>query len=374
MKRFACGLVIAALMMTMLTLPASARDFSDIQGHWGQTAIQQVSDWNLFFGTGENEFSPDMLMTRGMFVTVMARTAQLLEVYRQPTQDVGFSDVSEADYFADSVAWARENGVVSGVSETQFAPNEQVTREQMCVIMARFLTEVTNYDWTPDMEQENSFLDGDAISEYAREGVELCVSLGLIVGVPVSGGTEFQPNMPATRAAVAVVLERLVSTVRQLAELPEQSEPEQSNPEQSEPEQPGSSSGGGGGGTQTPEEGEGPTPEERAEEAEMAGYLQIMLDSYHNSDYLLGTEQAVQDCMAILMDCIEDALIQRSDGKFLDRAYIQSAYAAEIEQFRIAYDGLTEDQLNQINNVIVRLADSEQIYFVMDYFGVDYVG
>ena len=90
MKRFACGLVIAALMMTMLTLPASARDFSDIQGHWGQTAIQQVSDWNLFFGTGENEFSPDMLMTRGMFVTVMARTAQLLEVTGNPRRMSAF--------------------------------------------------------------------------------------------------------------------------------------------------------------------------------------------------------------------------------------------------------------------------------------------
>ena len=108
----------------------------------------------------------------------------------------------------------------------------------------------------------------------------------------------------------------------------------------------------------------------KAEEAKVAKYLQIMLDNYNNSSYLPTTDQQVQDCMAILMGAISDALVQRQNGQFLDRTYVQTKYAAEIQQLRVEYDMLTEDQLNQINNVIVRLGDSEQIYFVMDYFGV----
>lgn len=74
--------------------------------------------------------------------------------------------------------------------------------------------------------------------------------------------------------------------------------------------------------------------------------------------------------MAILMEAISDALVQRQNGQFLDRTYIQTQYAPQINQLKTEYDKLTEDQRNQINNVIVRLGETEQIYFVMDYFGV----
>ena len=108
----------------------------------------------------------------------------------------------------------------------------------------------------------------------------------------------------------------------------------------------------------------------------MAGYLQIMLDNYQSLtvDFLPTVDPQVQNCMAILMGCIRDALGQREKGQFLDRAYVQTRYAGEIQQLKTEYDGLTEEQLTQINNVIVRLASSEQIYFVMDYFGVENFG
>lgn len=359
MKRIACCLVSAALTAGLVAIPASAASFSDVEGHWGQSAIQQVTEWNLFSGTGENTFSPDLEMTRGMFVTVMAQTARMLQVYQQPTQAAGFADVSDQDYYAESAAWAKENGLVAGVDESHFAPNVQITREQMCVIMTQFLTKFTDHDLSAYMGRDNKFLDKTSIHDYAVDSVNLCVTLGLVSGVPVSGGVEFQPQQPATRAAVAVVLEQLVSVTKQLPELPE--EPE----EEEEEEKPG-----GGGGAQSDEEH---TEEEIRDEAQMAEYLQIMLDSYKTSTYLPTTDQEVQDCMAILMDCVSDALSQRDNGQFLDRAYVQSHYTKEIDELRAAYDALTEEQLNQINNVIVRLAKTEQIYFVMNYFGVDYM-
>lgn len=361
MRRMITGVVTAALAVSLLTLPASAAEFTDIQGHWGQTSMEQVAEWGLFTGTGSQQFSPDGTMTRGMFVTVMERTARLLEVYQEPTGAVVFTDVPADTWYTQAVTWANENNVVNGVGGDRFAPDDPVTREQMCVIMARFLENCVGMDLSAYKQSEMTFLDQDEISDFAAESVKVCVALGLITGAPAEGGVKFQPQEPASRAAVAVVLERQVKVCRG-------EEPEQPGGETG---QPGGETGqpGGEGGGQVPPVKE-PSEEEKAEEAKVAEYLQIMLDAYRNSYYLPTTDKEVQDCMAILMGCIEDALAQRDKGQFLTRTYIQERYADQIDQVRTAYNSLTKEQLDQINNVIVRLAKSEQLDFVMDYFGV----
>ena len=359
MKRFSCGLLAIVMAAGLMTIPASAVEFSDVQGHWAQSAIQQVTDWELFTGNDKGEFMPDETMTRGMFVTVMERCAKMLDVYQQPEQTATFTDVQSSDYFASGASWAQANGLVTGVGGGRFAPNDPITREQMCVIMDRFLRTFTDYDLDAYLTVQNAFLDKKDIGDYAKQSVDLCVALGLIQGVSVEGGVVFQPVQPATRAAVAVILGRLVPVFKELPPVPEQ------------PGEGGGTEGGGTeGGGQEPTDPEGPTDQEKADEAKMAEYLQIMLDNYNNSSYLPTTDQQVQDCMAILMGAISDALVQRQNGQFLDRAFVQEHYADQISQLHTEYDKLTEDQLNQINNVIVRLGDSEQIYFVMDYFGV----
>ena len=363
MKRFISSMLAASLVAGSVTIPAFAAEFTDIQDHWAKDAIQQVSDWKLFTGNENGEFMPDGTMTRGMFVTVMERGAKMLNVYQEPEQTVSFVDVQPSDYFASGVAWAQANGLVNGVGDNRFAPNNSISREEMCVLMDRFLRTFTDYDLDAYLVGGNKFLDGDKISDYAKNSVDLCVALGLIQGVPVEGGVEFQPKQSATRAAVAVILGRLVPVIDELPPVPEVPE---------EPEEPGE-----GGNTENPDNPdnpnppvEGPTEQEKAEEAQVAQYLQIMLDNYRNSSYLPTTDKEVQDCMAILMNAISDALAQRQKGQFLDRAFIQKNYATQIEQLKAKYDQLTEDQLNQANNVIVRLGDTEQIYFVMDYFGI----
>ncbi len=359
MKRFTCGLLTAALTAGLLAMPAAAKDFSDIQGHWGQSAIQQVTDWGLFSGTGEDTFSPDLTMTRGMFVTVMAQTARMLQVYQEPAQEAGFEDVSDADYYADAAAWAKENGLVAGVDATHFGPNSPISREQMCVIMGQFLKKFTEYDLTAYQQRENAFLDKAEIADYARESVNLCVSLGLVSGVPADGGVDFQPRMPATRAAVAVVLGNLVAVTEKLPELP---------PEPEQPEQPG---GGPGGGTGEVPGGE-PTEEEKAEEAKVAEYLQVIVESYSNSQDVAYAEPVVKDALKILMGCIEDALARRDKGQFLDRAFVQQQYAGEISRLKSVYDSMTDEQFTSANSIVLGLASSEQLYFVLEYFGVDY--
>lgn len=358
MRRFTCWLLTVVLTASLLALPASAAEFSDIQGHWAQSSMEQVAQWGLFSGNEKGEFLPNATMTRGMFVAVMERTAKLLNVYQEPSGAAPFSDVKASDYFASGAAWARAVGVVNGVGDNQLQPNTSISREQMCAMMTRFLEKCVGMDLSSYTKEGGTFLDQNAIASYAQKNVEACVALGLIQGYPVSGGVEFQPKSSATRAAVAVVLERLVNVVQKQSEQPDQ------------PDQPQQPSGGIGGGGQTPPAIQEPTEQEKADEAKMAGYLQTMLSNYRKSTYLPTTDPEVQDCMAILMDAISDALIQRQNGQFLDRAFIQEHYAAQIQQLKTAYDQLTEDQLNQINNVIVRLGETEEIYFVMDYFGV----
>lgn len=366
MKRFSCGLLAVVMAAGLMTVPASAAEFSDVQGHWAQSSIQQVTDWELFTGNDKGEFMPDETMTRGMFVTVMERCAKMLDVYQQPEQTATFTDVQPSDYFASGASWAQANGLVTGVGGGRFAPNEPITREQMCVIMDRFLRTFTDHDLDAYLAVQNAFLDKEKIGDYAKQSVDLCVALGLIQGVSVEGGMEFQPVQPATRAAVAVILGRLVPVFKELPPVPEQP----GGTEGGGTEGGGTEGGGTEGGGQEPTDPEGPTDQEKADEAKMAEYLQIMLDNYNNSTYLPTTDQQVQDCMAILMGAISDALVQRQNGQFLDRTFVQEHYADQISQLHTEYDKLTEDQLNQINNVIVRLGDSEQIYFVMDYFGV----
>lgn len=363
MKRMTAWLLSAALSASLLAMPASAVTLTDIQGHWAQTSVEQVAQWGLFSGNEQGQFLPDNTMTRGMFVAVLERTAKLLGVYEAPAETVPFADVKETDYYAAASTWARAEGLVTGVGDNLLAPATPISRQQMCAMMARFLELCVGMDLSAQTQQAPAFLDQSDIADYAAESVAACAALGLVQGVNVDGGVAFQPLRSATRAAVAVVLERLVNLVQQPEQPGETQEPGQTE----EAGEPGGGGGAGGGETTDPNE---PSEQEKEEEAQMADYLQIMLDSYENSAYLPTTDQEVQDTMKILMNTIRDALVERKGGQFLDRDFIQKHYADEIDQFKSEYDALTDEQLNQLNNVIIRLAETEQIYFVLDYFGV----
>ena len=373
MKRIACGLLAAALTVGLLAVPASAAEFSDVEGHWGQAAIEQAVEWGLFAGNDKGEFLPDAAMTRGMFVTVLERAARLLQVYEAPVDAVPFDDVAETDYYAEGAAWAREAGLVLGIGNNLLAPNDEITREQMCVMMARFLEKCAGMDLSSYEQSGVTFLDQDQISDFAVEGVAVCAALGLIQGVPVAGGLEFQPLASADRAAAAAVFGRMVDAAPQEPPLPDQPEEpgETEEPDQpgetEEPDQPGTGSGTGSGG-QTPSDPQEPTEEEKADEATVAEYLQSILDNYHS--FKLPDDQTVRDCLAILMNAISDALSQRQNGQFLDRDFVQETYADQISQFRTAYGNLTEDQRYDLNYFVAGLGTSTELNFVMGYFGV----
>ena len=178
-------------------------DFIDIAGLWGEEQIDFVTRRCLFYGTGDGYFSPDLPMNRAMFVTVLWRMSGC-PAWSTPA---GFTDL-EADWYADAVAWACENGIVSGYDETTFGPNDPVTREQMCALVLRYLNYL-GMDLSAKGD-EIAFKDADQISAWAKDAVDLCSSIGLINGYD---GHVFAPKNGATRMEISAVLTRFITAL-----------------------------------------------------------------------------------------------------------------------------------------------------------------
>ena len=164
--------------------------FTDINGHWAQDNIKSSVARGLFDGIGNGRFDPNGEMTRAMFVTVLWRLAGM------PSGGTSsFKDVNKNAYYVDALAWASNNGIVSGYGNGLFGVNDKITREQMCSIFVRYLKYI-GYD-TSKMLDALSFADEDTISSWAAQSVKLCRSLGIING---NGANSFAPKANATRA------------------------------------------------------------------------------------------------------------------------------------------------------------------------------
>jgi len=119
-----------------------------------------------------------------------------------------FSDVPAGAYYAQAVAWAAANGVVLGVSESEFAPEAAVTREQMAAILYRYANHKVYA--TSARGALSQFKDAGSISGYAKDAVSWAVGAGLIVG---RTETAVEPAGTATRAEVATILQRFIANV-----------------------------------------------------------------------------------------------------------------------------------------------------------------
>lgn len=176
---------------------AAGTSFSDISEHRAKDHILKAVEKGLFNGVSENEFAPDTNTTRAMFVTVLGR---LEGVEKETNKSSRFSDVKTDDYFYPYVVWASENGIISGVSDTVFAPYKPVTREQMCTMLYNY----ARYKGiSPTHIYKMSFTDAADISAYAKEAVSELADAGIISGRP---NGVFDPKGKATRAEIATML------------------------------------------------------------------------------------------------------------------------------------------------------------------------
>lgn len=381
MKKFCSVLLSASLIGAVFTLPVSAAEtsYTDVsEDSWYAEAVNYATENGLFTGTSDSTFDPNGTMTRGMFVTALGRMAG---IPAETPADSGFSDVASGAYYAPYVEWAAENNIVNGMGNGTFEPDTVLDREQMCTIFVRYLQEYLNYDTSAYEGTATTFADADQISSWAAESVSIAQAMGLVQGIESDGVICFSPKESVTRAAGVTIFVRVDQTIDSgmTPENPEEPDtPDPEDPNGSNTDNPGTTTPGGGGGggtTTTPEDPEQPsyTEEQIAEEAQVAGYLKNMCDAYADSDYAKGQDQPVQDCMNLLISCLNDALDDRENGTFLSSDYVRSTYANQIDQFKSMYSALTEEQKNQAQNIVARLESESHIYIVLDYFGVSTV-
>lgn len=178
--------------------------FEDVKAeNWFYDDVRFVNENGLMKGVSEKLFAPNGNVTRAMLVTVLYRNEGEPAINRS----IPFADVDLGAYYGSAVIWAKQNGIVNGVSETEFAPDDNITREQIAAIMHRY-AQYKGYDVSVG-ENTNilSYDDFDSISEYAIASMQWAVGSGMIKGRTES---TLNPLDNATRAEIAAILHRFI--------------------------------------------------------------------------------------------------------------------------------------------------------------------
>lgn len=180
----------------------SGLPFADVpSGSWYYDDVAYVYDTGLMTGLTATTFGPNLSTTRGMIVTILWR------MENEPAAKHGcpFADVRRGSYYEQAIAWASENGIVTGFDASTFAPDRAITREQLAAILFRFAA-YRGMDAVTLRETLSSFQDQAAISVYAVSALNWAVGEGLMQGT----GDKLEPTGNATRAQVAAMLRRFI--------------------------------------------------------------------------------------------------------------------------------------------------------------------
>ena len=179
-----------------------ALPFVDVaQGDWYESAVAYVYENGLFSGMSADSFAPNTPMNRAMLVTVLYRLAGSPEAELSAAQ-ASFADVAPDSWYAPYVRWGYVQGVAAGMGEGFFAPEENVTRQQLLVMLHSFARQYLGWELTGAADL-SLYGDGGAAASWARDAVSWAVANGLIV--PSAEGT-LRPTDPASRAEVATIL------------------------------------------------------------------------------------------------------------------------------------------------------------------------
>lgn len=233
-QRILSALLALCIVFSLVptALAAKADDFTDVsRSDWYYQFVDYVASKGYFNGTAETTFAPAENMTRAMFVTVLFR----FDGAKGDRSQSAFTDVAPGEWYTDAINWAAANRIVDGVGDGKFAPNDPITRAQMCAMIERYLT-LYKKAWKVTLPETGSvsfMVDENAIPAYALAAVKQCQRHGLVNGF--EDGT-FRPNELSTRAQVAAVIYRMADLVKNA---------------KAENTSGGGSSGGGGGSSST---------------------------------------------------------------------------------------------------------------------------
>ena len=188
---------------TKPTEPEWKNPYSDVSdSYWAYDAIRFVTEKELFQGVSGGGFAPEMTMSRSMLATVLYRAAGSPAV----TTSAGFTDVPAGKWYSDAVNWAASKGIVKGVGGNRFAPDDNVSREQIATILYQYVLS-TGETAKADASVLAVYGDNASVSSWAADGMAWAVKEGIITGKP---GSLLAPTDSATRAEVATMLMRFL--------------------------------------------------------------------------------------------------------------------------------------------------------------------
>ncbi len=202
-RRLLAALLAVVMLIPSILVPGYAAEttgFKDVrEDSWYANAVNYVSAAGYMKGTSKDAFSPGEDVTRAMFVTILSRVA------RAQTDNTvsAFSDVAANQYYSGAIDWAAEKEIVNGVGGGLFAPYRSITRQDLAVMLYRFVNAM-GYELSAG--ESRTYTDEAAISAYAADAVRFVTSTGLFAGYQDGS---FRPKATATRAQTAVIVMRL---------------------------------------------------------------------------------------------------------------------------------------------------------------------
>lgn len=206
-QRILSALLALCIVFSLVptALAEKADDFTDVsRSDWYYQFVDYVTSKGYFNGVADKTFAPADNMTRAMFVTVLFR----FHGAKGDRSQSAFTDVAPGEWYTDAINWAAANRIVDGVGNGKFAPNDPITRAQMCTMIERYLV-LYRKAWKVTLPETGSvsvMVDESAIPAYALAAVKQCQRHGLVNGF--EDGT-FRPNDLSTRAQVAAVIYRM---------------------------------------------------------------------------------------------------------------------------------------------------------------------
>jgi hypothetical protein len=186
---------------SIYTVIEHSKTFADLNSHWAKTDVELLASKLVVNGRTDQQFVPQGEITRAEFATLLVKGLGLSQ-----DKTEAFKDVAAADWYAGYVGAAVKAGLVEGIDQGTFAPNANITREQMAVMISRALN-TAGKPKAANVQHIESYTDGSSMSGWAKEAISVAIEAGIMNG---KTSQSFEPSSNATRAEAAVVLKRLL--------------------------------------------------------------------------------------------------------------------------------------------------------------------
>lgn len=190
---------------SIYTVIDNAKTFADLAGHWAKTDVETLASKLIVNGVSASQFAPDQPITRAEFAALLVRALGLEEVKAS-----GFSDTAAGDWFSGAVGAAQKAKIISGFEDGNFRPNANITREQMVTMIVRAL-KLGGKEIQANVQLLEKFADRASISVWSKDAAAQALAAGIIQG---TSDSTFAAQDNATRAQAAVMLKRTLQILK----------------------------------------------------------------------------------------------------------------------------------------------------------------